>query len=203
MSETLIARQPRKKTALPRHIISLEAYFAAEEKSLHKNEYHNGIVIKMAGALLSHNRLAQKAAKLIDNFIEDNDFNFIVSNSDTKIRIDYYDKVVYPDAVVICQEVAYFRNRKDTIINPILIVEVLSDSTKNYDKTTKFEMYRTLPSFIEYVLVHQDRKRVSVWTKQSDETWHLKDYTDDDSAILHHIENCPLSLERLYKNLDI
>ena len=95
-------------------------------------------------SLLSHNRLAQKAAKLIDNFIEDNDFNFIVSNSDTKIRIDYYNKVVYPDAIVICQEVAYFENRKDTIVNPILIVEVLSDSTQTYDKTTKFEMYRTL-----------------------------------------------------------
>ena len=121
-----------------------------------------------------------------------------------KIRIETYNKIVYADALVICEKPLFFENRKDTITNPILIVEVLSDSTKNYDKTTKFEMYRTLPSFKEYVLIHQDRKRVSVWSKQADETWLLKDYVgDEETAILRHIHDCPLPLKRLYLGLEV
>ena len=203
MSEAVAIPKSKKRETKPR-FVSLEAYFLAEEKSLHKNEYHNGIIIPMAGALLTHNRLAFKAGKLIDNFVEENDLNFIVSNSDTKVRIESYNKVVYPDAVVICETPQYFEGKEHTIINPILIVEVFSDSSKKYDRNTKFEMYRTLSSFKEYVLIHQDRKQVAVFSKQPNGTWILQDYIGDETtAILHHINECPLSLKRLYHGLEL
>ncbi|WP_428662397.1 Uma2 family endonuclease [Runella sp.] len=184
--------------------VSLEAYFQSEEKALHKHEYHNGIIRPVAGATFNHNRLAQKAANLIDIFIEENNFDYIVNNSDTKIRIEQYDKVVYPDAVVICEKPEFFQNRKDTIINPLLVVEVLSKSTEAIDRTTKYEMYRTLPSFKEYVLIHQDRKHVSVYTKQPDATWIIRDYDNDEAtAVLYALHQCPLSLKRLYRGLDM
>lgn len=182
--------------------MSIEDYFRAEEKSLTKHEYHDGIVTPMAGAKLRHNRLAQKAASLMDRFIEEHDINYIVSNSDTKIRIETFNKIVYPDAVVICETPQYFNDREDTIINPLLIVEVLSTSSSRYDRTTKFELYRTVPSFKEYVLIYQDLRRVSVWTKQTDGAWLPKDYIGDEAtAILHSIQECPLPLARLYKGL--
>jgi Uma2 family endonuclease len=201
MSEALAALAPKIKS-VERRRVSLDAYFRAEEKSLEKNEYHNGIILKMAGGTFNHDSLSMKTGTLMNVFVEENNLDFFINGSDLKIRIEEYDKIVYSDALVICEKPIYFANRKDTIINPILIVEVLSDSTQNFDRTTKFEMYRTLPSFREYVLIHQDRKQVSVWTRQTDGTWNLKDYKGDDAvAILHHIHDCPLPLKRLYRNL--
>ena len=193
-SPTVVAKTPK--------FITLEAYFQAEEKSLTKNEYHNGIIIPMAGAKLRHNQLAHKTAYLIEAFCEEKELERIVSNSDTKIRIEDFNKVVYPDAVVICAPPQYFKGREDTITNPLIVVEVLSTSTQKFDRTTKFEMYRSLPSFKEYVLVYQDLRRVAVWTKQNDGSWLPNDYIGDESvAILHALEGCPLPLNRLYKGL--
>lgn len=200
----MLTRTSLRKALLPPQKVSIEEYFRAEDKSIYKHEYHDGIIKKMAGGQLTHNRLAQKAANLIDSFLESNDVNLVVSNSDTKIRIEQYNKFVYPDAVVICEKPAFYQNRKDTITNPLVVVEVLSDSTKEYDRTLKYEYYRTIPSFKEYVLVHQDRKHVSVYTKQPDATWIVRDYDGDDAtAILYAIQQCPLSLKRLYRGLEI
>lgn len=203
MSEVQSAIKPKKKPAEPRRV-SLEAYFKAEVKSFEKNEYHNGIIVKMAGGTFNHDNIASKSVTLLNVFIEKEELNYFVNSSDTKIRIEEYDKVVYPDALVVCEKPEYYDNRKDTITNPILIVEVLSDSTKNYDKTIKFEMYRTLETFKEYVLIHQDRKHVSVYSRQEDATWILRDYDGDDAiAILYHIAQCPLPLKRLYRGLTL
>lgn len=200
----MLTKTSRRKALLPPQKVSIEEYFRAEDKSVYKHEYHDGIIKKMAGGQLTHNRLAQKAANLIDSFLESNDINLLVSNSDTKIRIEQYNKFVYPDAVVICEKPEFYQNRKDTITNPLVVVEVLSDSTKEYDRTLKYEYYRTIPSFKEYVLVHQDRKHVSVYTKQPDATWIVRDYDGDDAtAILYAIQQCPLSLKRLYRGLEI
>ncbi len=158
----------------------------------------------MAGAKLNHNLLAQQAANLMGNFVFDNDFKYKVSNSDTKIRIEAANKVVYPDAVVICEKPEFFKGRQDTITNPLLIVEVSSDSTKEYDRDTKFDYYRTIPSFKEYVLISQERKHVTVYTKQADSTWILRDYDSEEAtAILYALHNCPLPLKRLYWGVEI
>jgi Uma2 family endonuclease len=168
MSENIaVSKQRIIKESVPKYV-SLEAYFKSEEKSLTINEYHDGIVTLRAGAKLKDNLLAQKMAYLIQNFIEDKMFDYKVSNSDTKIRIEDFNKIVYPDAVVICETPQYFNKREDTITNPLVVVEVLFTSTSRYDRTTKFELYRTLPSFKEYVLIYQDRRHVAVWTKQND-----------------------------------
>jgi Uma2 family endonuclease len=202
MTEALALPKKRAIVAKTPKYITLEAYFKAEEKSLTKNEYHNGIIIPMAGAKLKHNRLAQATANIIGNFVYETELDCIVSNSDTKIRIEDFNKVVYPDAVVICAPPQYYNGREDTIINPLIVVEVLSTSTQEFDRTTKFEMYRSLPSFKEYVLVYQDLHRVAVWTKQNDGSWLPKDYIGDDAvAILHALEGCPMPLNRLYKGI--
>ncbi len=203
MPDTLNTPRTRKIRPQPRRV-SVEAYIRAEEKALTKHEFHNGIIVPMAGAKLPHNLLAQKAASLIENFVEENNLTVKVSNSDTKIRIERVNKVVYPDAVVICEIPDFYQNRQDIITNPLLVVEVLSSSTGDHDRTTKFEWYRTLASFREYVLIHQDQKHVSVFSKQPDHTWLLRDYDGDDvAAILYAINECPLPLKRLYRNVAV
>jgi Uma2 family endonuclease len=183
---------------------SLENYFLAEEKALYKSEYHNGKIIKMAGGTVLHDNLASKANKLIDNFVEDNDLDYIVNGSETKIRIEEYNKVVYADALVIFEKPIYYKEQKHTITNPLIVVEVLSNSTDGHDRNLKFDYYRTLESFKEYVLIHQDRKLVSVFTKQADSTWLLRDYLGDDAvACLYALHDCPIPLKRLYKNMEL
>ena len=158
----------------------------------------------MAGGSFNHDNLAQKASMLLNVFVEQNELKYFVNSSDLKIRIESFNKIVYADALVICDAPIFFENRNDIILNPLIVVEVLSDSTKKHDQNVKFEMYQSLPSFKEYVLVHQDRHHVSVFTKQTDATWLLKDYDGEDAtAILHHLHDCPLSLKRLYRGLEL
>lgn len=203
MSETLSIPKKQRSTAVQRRV-SLTAYFRAEEKTLSKNEFHDGIVIPMAGAKLNHNILASKAVKLLDNFIEEQSYSYIVSNSDTKIRIEAYNKVVYPDAVVICEKPIFFEGREDTIMNPLVVVEVMSASSEVFDRSLKFDYYRTIESFKEYVLLRQEAQRVTVYTKQPDATWILRDYTGPDAtAILYALHNCPLPLKRLYAGIEV
>lgn len=199
-----IASSPLQKEVKQPRLYSLEEYFKREERAFHKHEFFNGKIITMPGAKLNHNRLATKATSLIDHFVEDKNLDYIVSNSDTKIRINDFNSIVYPDAVVICNTPQYFEGREDIILNPLIIIEVLSKSTKRNDEESKFEMYRSLESFKEYVLIHQDRKKVIVYTKQDDKTWILRDYAGEYAiAILYALHNCPLPLSRLYKGLEL
>lgn len=203
MAEALVTLPARRTTRQPRQM-TLEAYFRAEEKSIHKHEFHNGFVIPMAGGTFKHDNLAGKAVTLINNFVEENDLPYFVNSSDTKIRVERFNKVVYPDAVVIFEKPEFYQNRQDTIINPLLVVEVLSPSTEKHDRGDKFEWYRSLPSFREYVMVSQAYKHVTVYTRQPDNTWLLRDYEGENAvAVLYALHECPLSLKRLYRGLDI
>jgi Uma2 family endonuclease len=201
---TAITAIPKSRAKIKSDFVSLEKYFQAEEMALHKSEYDNGKIIKMAGGTTLHDNLAMKAAKLIDDFVENNDLAYIVNGSETKIRIEAYNKVVYPDALVIMEKPIYYNDRNDTIINPLIVVEVLSKGTARHDRTLKFDYYRSIESFKEYVLIDQNKKRVSVFSKQEDKTWILRDYEGDDAiAILYALHQCPIALKRLYRNLEI
>jgi Uma2 family endonuclease len=197
----------RSRLAKATKTVSLEKYFQAEEKALCKHEFHNGIIIKMAGGTFNHDNIAGRAITFMNIFVETNDLNYFVNGSDTKIRIADYDKVVYADALVICEKPIYFEDRKDTIVNPLIIVEVASPDPSRRgesDKIVKFDYYRSLESFKEYVLVQQKRKQVTVYTKQDDGTWLLRDYIGDESvAILHALHGCPIELKKLYKDLEL
>jgi len=191
-----------KNKILEERLFTIEEYFKKEEKSLHKHEYHAGKIVRMAGAKFTYNQLAARVMQFTLNFIEEFNLEFELGTSDSKIWIDEFSKVLYPDAVIISQKPEYYNNDGMTILNPLLIVEILSSSTQKHDRTTKFEIYRTVPSFKEYVLVNEDMPRVTVWTKQDNGSWLPKDYkTIEAVAILKTINNCPISLERLYRNI--
>jgi Uma2 family endonuclease len=185
-------------------LYSLENYFQREERALHKSEYHQGKIIKMAGGSYNHDSLAIKTTHLLLEFVENQELNYRVNGSDLKIWIEAHNCVVYPDAAVIFDKPIFYDNRKDTIINPLIIVEVLSDSTGKFDREDKFKYYRSLESFKEYVLVNQKTKWVTVYTKQDDGSWILRDYIGEDArAVLHFLHQFELPLNRLYRGLEI
>lgn len=200
---TITQPSPTGKTGNGKRRVSLKRYLEMEAGSAEKLEFHNGKIITMAGGTLKHNTLAQRAARLMDNFIDDKGLVYLVSNSDTKIWVND-QRVVFPDAVVICQQPIYYQDRKDIITNPLLIVEVLSPSTEAYDRTDKFSLYRTLPSFQEYVLIYQDKVKATVFTRQDDTTWIMRDYDGADTVpVLHALHGCTLDFGKLYKGLEM
>jgi Uma2 family endonuclease len=194
---TVIASKPLLKEP---KIYSLQDYLQREERALHKNEFYNGQIIRMPGGKLKHNAIASNALTALKNAIKTLDKKYWAINSDQKIYIEAVNIAVYPDALVISEKPEYYQTRKDLITNPLLIVEVASDSTRAYDRGAKFMHYRSLPSFKEYVLIEQNSNQVEVWFKERENTWTIKTETDITASILMQSIGISISLSDIYED---
>ena len=154
LQETITPKEYRHYT--------FEEYLLLEEKAPYKSEYEKGRILAMSGGTLDHSTISQNTGTAISNALRKKGKTCRVNNSDLKIRIEEYDKAVYPDVSALCGEASHFNDRKDIITNPLLIVEILSKLTRDYDRGTKFKQYRSLPSFKEYVLNEQEIAKVEV-----------------------------------------
>ncbi len=180
-------------------IYTVEEYLEMEERSQEKHEYYNGKIIKMPGATFNHNLVAINVATALKFALRQQSKKYLVLGSDMKIQIATLQSFVYPDAVVVFEKPTFYKNRKDVIINPLLIIEVLSKSTEQYDKGKKFDYYRTLPSFQEYVLLNQDKPFASVYHRETVDTWRIKDVKEG----LIDLESigCQISLADIYEDI--
>jgi len=153
---------------------TIEEYLAAEEKAEYKSEYYNGAIVLRAGGSPKYSEIGVNTTSALDVVLKGK--NCMTYNSDLKIQTG---KVfVYADASVVCGELEYYKDHKDIITNPILIVEVLSPSTSGYNKSGKFMRYRQIAHFQEYVLIQSTYPEIHVYRRQADNTWSLKPYTD-------------------------
>ena len=179
---------------------TIEEYLDLESKSLEKHEFHNGKITKMAGASFNHNKIVGNIITALNIALDERN-ECSVLPSDIKIHIPRIRRFVYPDAVVICEEPEFYEGRKDTILNPLLIVEVLSDETDDYNKEGKFLKYSMIPSFKEYVLVSQDEPFVTSFYKKEAETW-VKNTAEDISQSTHlQSLSIIIALEKMYKGI--
>ena len=117
--------------------------------------------------------------------------------SDMKIRIEATNRYVYPDASVVCAAPEFVDEHRDAIKNPVVIVEVLSDSTEAYDRGDKFEQYRTLASLQEFILVSQKQRKVEQFLRQPDGTWLLRALRDGDRLVIGSA-GCEVAVDDLY-----
>ncbi len=179
---------------------TVEEYFALDERAEEKLEFHNGKIITMSGGTTKHSEIALKIGAALLYLLEDKPFR--IYNSDIKIQIPAYHKFVYPDAAVVSVQPVYYQGRRDTITNPLLIVEVLSPSTEQYDRKGKFMEYRTLPSFKEYVLVEQDRPMVTTFFRNEAGHWEDTDISGLEQSVRLRSVDCEIPLARIYKNID-
>jgi Uma2 family endonuclease len=203
MSNTVaIASVPSvvKKKATTRNV-SLATYLDREEKSVDKHEYYNGKIVKMPGAKAKHNQIAMQFGAAVLNAVENLNTTYIVYNSDMKIYIPIFNHAVYPDAVVVCEAPQYWNGREDIILNPILVVEVLSASTEKYDRHDKFMKYKTLESFKEYVLVYQDICRVERFFQEEKRLWRETIVDNLDENIYLASLGVSIDLKKIYKNI--
>ena len=185
-------------------LYTLEAYLDREAKAAHKSSYHNGNIIKMAGAKARHNEICANVLVTLKVAAKALATVYRTYTSDQKIYIQQTETVVYPDALVVCRAPEFWQNRQDLITNPLLIVEVLSKSTRQHDKGSKFMLYKNLPSFAEYILVEQDECKVEVWTKTGTNKWEFVIYTDlTENIVLQSMENIQISVADIYENIEM
>lgn len=158
-----------------------EEYLALEEKAEYKSEYYKGEIFAMSGASINHNRIVINLAAQLNLRLRGSKCEAFMN--DMRLWVEEKELYTYPDIVVICGDTQFYPDRDDTITNPLLIVEVLSNSTKNYDRGDKFQFYRTLPSFKEYVLVDQYDYHVENFYIGSEGQWMLKEYNDKENSL--------------------
>jgi Uma2 family endonuclease len=181
---------------------SLEQYLEKELQAVQKHEFFNGKIILMSGGTYNHNKIATNVISLIDQLIDLQNLNFNVLNSDQKIYIEQENIAVYPDALVILDEPQYWKNRKDLITNPMVIVEVLSKSTLRYDRGEKFILYQNLESFKEYVLIDQNQAHAEIWYRIALNTWQKTTVSGLDQMINIRSMGIDLNLKDVYKKID-
>ncbi len=135
----------------------------------------------MAGGAANHNRIAGNFYAILNFTFRQQDYE--VFNSDMRLWIPKQRIYTYPDITVVVGELEFFENRQDTILNPKIIIEVLSKSTENYDREGKFKAYRTIPSFAEYLLIEQNKIAVEHYSKTANKRWSLQEYDEEDELI--------------------
>lgn len=189
-------------TALPKKkYISPEEYLAIERDSLERHEYFDGEIFLMAGTSEEHANISSNVNASLHLQLKKRPCKSY--QSDLRVYIPATGLYTYPDVIVVCGKPQLLDDAYlDTLLNPDLIVEVLSPSTADYDKGTKFDYYRTIDSLKEYVLVWQDKKRVARYTKQADGSWTLKDFIGEESEIVLSSIDCKLLMEDIYDKVD-
>lgn len=190
-------------TALPKkQFISEEDYLKMEEVSPVKHEYLDGEIFQMAGASNNHNTIAMNIAAELHQQLKKRACK--VYQNDMRLYIEKEGIYVYPDVMVVCSKPKIKKYKSlDNILNPVFIVEVLSSSTADYDKGAKFEQYRTIESFKEYLLVSQDTKQITRYTRQTDESWILMDFIGDKTTIELFSIECSLAMDDVYDKVDL
>jgi Uma2 family endonuclease len=153
---------------------SYEAYLELEKNPEAKYEFHDGMITAMAGGSPEHSQLASNMGRHLGNALEEASKACSVFNSDAKIRVEKTNRTYYPDASVVCGPLELSQKDNNAITNPILIVEVLSESTLEFDRGAKFAHYRQLSSLRQYVLISQTEAMVDTYYRTEDGTWEIQ-----------------------------
>lgn len=180
---------------------TIEEYLEIQESSEEKLEFRNGEIVAMAGGTANHSLISTSITTALDNAIDENQKDCIVFTSDMKVKIEKFNAFVFPDSSVVCGEAVY-NNEKQTILkNPILLIEILSESSQNYDKGQKFEYYRSLPSFKEYMIIYQTMPKVQTWFKEAEDLWRIGNAEGLDAVIRLHSIGLEIALKDIYKRI--
>lgn len=172
-------------------------YLAAEELSTEKHEYLAGEVWAMAGGTPEHAALAARLIAELDSALRDRPCR--VFTSDARVRVTATDLTTYPDVTVVCEKLESDPIDPNAITNPVLLVEVLSDSTEAYDRGEKASHYRHIPSLREYVLVSQRSPRIEVYRRNDAGRWELFEFESGGMAELASV-GCALRVDDVYRD---
>ena len=184
--------------ALDKEVYTKEEYFDLLEKSDFKIEWHGGQVRMMSGGKSAHNDIIDNVFLALANGQK----KCKVKNSNNAVAIQSLDKYLFPDLTAVCGKTKYEGKGIARIINPSLIVEVLSNSTAEYDRTDKFTYYRSLPSFKEYVLINSRKLRVDTFYKETSELWHIGSYYNLEQSVMFRSLGIQVPMQVIYEEIE-
>ncbi len=150
-------------------ILSEDEYLALEREGDTKHEYHGGQIVAMVGASFRHSAIVSGTQFTLFRQLRGGACQ--VHSNDVRVRVGTSGLYTYPDLLVVCGEPQFSDERADTLLNPAVIIEVLSPSTENYDRGGKFRHYQTIPSLREYLLIAQDAPLIEHFARQADGRW--------------------------------
>lgn len=157
--------------AVEKRLISPEEYLAIGRQALDKSEFFNGEFIPLAGATLNHNRITGNLSIAIGAFLEE--ITCQSFSSDMRVHLPATGLYAYPDIVIVCGDPELLPDEFDNLLNPAVLIEVMSEGTEDYDRGRKFVRYRSIPSFREYILIDSQQVAVEVWRKNDLGQWTL------------------------------
>jgi Uma2 family endonuclease len=184
-------------STIKRHY-TLDEYRAIEEKAEGRSEYRDGEIVPMPGGTLKHSRIGRNILTYLTSVLRDTQFEPI--NSDLRLWIPEHRRGVYPDVMVFNGAPQLNEERTDEVLNPALIIEVLSPSTADCDRQSKFRMYRSIKSFREYLLVEQDEPFVERYSKQA-QGWLLSEFNALEQSITLESVGVELPLSEIYRGV--
>ncbi len=184
----------------PKPSLSPEEYLAIERQAETRSEYLDGEMFAMAGGSYAHNVIVGNLVGEIRQQLKGRPCT--VCPSDQRVRVPEVD-YTYPDVVVVCGEPRFEDEHLDILLNPVLIVEVLSPTTEAYDRGKKFQLSQEIESLMEYVLVAQDQHRVERFLRQDGNQWLLTTTTGLESTVSLTSIQCALPLAEVYDKVEI
>lgn len=179
--------------------IGFDEYLALERVGEVRHEYLRGEVFAMAGASRAHNLIVTRLVVALHMRLAAHGCE--VYSSDMRVRVEATDFVAYPDVVVACGEPRFHDGYTDTLLDPVLLVEVLSPSTADYDRGSKFAHYRAIPSLRDYLLVAQDEVRIEHFAAEPDGTWRFSENRDLSAAVGLPSVSCTLPVAEVYQGV--
>ena len=185
--------------AQPKTLISPEDYLSWERAEEVKHEYRDGEIVAMTGASREHILISSSITGVLYRQLEDRPCE--IYPNDMRVWLPQTKRYVYPDLSVVCGEPQFGDDYLDNLLNPTVIIEVLSPSTEGYDRGEKFHHYRTIPSLREYLLIAQDAYRIEHFVRQGEQHW-LLTVADGLAASIHLSSiDCTLRLADVYKKV--
>lgn len=186
-------------STLSKTFLTPEEYLELERKAEYKSEYYNGEMFAMSGASRKHNTIAMHLYGLVDQHLRGKKCQ--AYPSDMRVLVVAGGLYTYPDLSAVCEAPQFADAQVDTLLNPTLLVEILSPSTENYDRGNKAKLYREIPSVKEILLIAQDRFDVELYRRQPDGTWVIFNAVGLDASVNLTSIDCTLHLHELYENV--
>ncbi|MCX6027910.1 MAG: Uma2 family endonuclease [Chloroflexi bacterium] len=171
-------------------------YLAMETVADYKSEYYNGEIFAMSGGTTDHSLVAVNLTIELGTRLAARPCR--VFNSDMRLHVERSGLYTYPDVMVICGKIELVKRRNDTVTNPVLLVEVLSESTRDYDRGAKFNFYKQIPTLQECVTVESKRPHVECYRRTEDDKWLVEIYEDLDSTVKLESVACEITLRQIY-----
>lgn len=186
--------------ALPKTKMTVEEYLAMERASEEKHEFLDGEIYLMSGGTGNHSFISTNINASLHAQLRKSPCR--TTTSDLRVQVSDTGLYTYPDISVVCDPIFWTDNHRDTLLNPTLIIEVLSPSTERYDRGKKFQHYRALESLKEYVLVAQDQARIERYLRQPNGEWLFADAAGLETSLELQSIGCTLALADVYDKID-